>query len=266
MVKKCVLVCAPEEQDLDQKRGACLSYAFCTVKICHAPPMHALKCDLLFCTTRRAFLIDQFIFMKSLIKPGDWYRVQTDGWPLFSKEKLIYSWTWQGGKQHFSVVGVLLSMLWLHLCFSLDSSEMVWLCLHSPTDFIGPDSSRPVANPCHRTGWSLLARNPERPSFPECLRDPVKWMTRTQRAWSRPGQQEGEREPHQVAVLLALAGSSLHSDYHQWQHSSAPSLLRLRCPHLKPTSNLWRDVWGIPASRRMQRNKDRWCKRRKFYV
>lgn len=96
IVKKLVSVSVSKEQNPRRMRSFVfhhvpsvqLEFAIC-------PKTHTFKCD--FCTTCKDFLIDRFIFMKSLINPGDWFLVQTDEWLLFS------SLTWGGGTQHLSV-------------------------------------------------------------------------------------------------------------------------------------------------------------------
>lgn len=176
--------------------------------------------------------------MKSFIEPGDWYLVRIDGWPLFSKQKPVHWHEGEGNNTRvfwcfcchccdYTCVSVLIALKW-HDCVSTHQVTLQVCALQVLW---------PGTNSCHWTWWVLLAPNPGQPR---------------------------EREPYQVAVLPALAGSSLHSDYHQWQYSSTPNLSHLRCPHLKLTCNLWRGAWVILVGGRMPRNKDRWCTQQKI--
>lgn len=150
-------------------------------------------------------------FLKSLIEPWDWYLVRIDGWPLFSKQKPIHWWEKEGNNTLVFLV-FLLSLLWLCLlCFSLDSFEMVWLCLYSSSDFIDRCLRVlwPGTNSHHRTWWNLLACNPGWPNFSEGLQGP----SRMECHWPKElGPDQASRRERGNPHGVALAGSSLHSD------------------------------------------------------
>lgn len=154
----------------------------------------------------------------------------SNGWMAFVQSTKAHSWTGRGGEQHLSVSGVLLSMLRLHLlCFCLDSPDVGWLCLYSSTDLTGPYASRPVANPCHGTGGSLMARNPERSGFPECRQGPSQMDDTDPKSLVQARPAGGREELHQVA-RLSLAPPFTVTTSGTTQFRSQPPLPQVSSP------------------------------------
>lgn len=144
--------------------------------------------------------------MKSSIEPGDWHLVQIDGWPLFSKQKPIHGRDGEGNNTlvflvcccqccgYTCCVSVLIALTWYD-CVSTHRLTWQFRTLQG----LWPIHVIEQGEACWHVTQSDLV-------FLSVFRGPVKWMTPTQRAWSRPGQQEGERNlTRWPFCLLSLA-------------------------------------------------------------